>query len=392
MPLATLAPTIDGAGISAPVFADIQASLIESAQSIFGADAYLAPDSMDGQYIAITAAGINDVNNAIIAAFNSFRPGGAQGAGLSSIVKLSGISRNVASNSQVDVLLGGQIGTTILSGLVGDANGNQWALPSSVTIPSAGQILVTATCTVVGSIQAPIGSVTSILTPTLGWQTVTNPSAASQGAPVETDAELRQRQTQSVALPSLTVLAGIVGAVEALTGVTEVVAYENDTGATDANGLPPHSISLVVTGGDALQIATAIMLKKTPGAFTYGTTREAVVDSAGITHSIGFFVPVPEPVSVAVTIRALTGYSSVVGDEIKAAIAAYINALPVGQSVYISRLYLPAQLNGVGDFNTYELQQLLIAFTPASPGPSDLVVAFNGQATCDVGSITLTVV
>lgn len=391
MPLPTLAPTIDSNGITAPDYAAILQSLIESAQSIFGNDVYLAADSQDGQLLSIFAAAINDTNQASIAVFNSFRPSFAQGAGLSSLVKLTGIRRNIASNSQVDLTIGGTVGTVITDGLAGDASGNQWALPASVVIPPAGVLIVTATAVDPGAIQAPVNTITTILTPTLGWQSVTNDTAASPGAPVESDAALRRRQTQSVALPSLTALAGTVGAVEALTGVTAVTAYENDTGVTDANGLPAHSIALVVTGGDANEIAQAIMLKKTPGTYTHGAVAVNVVDSNGITHIIRFFVPIPQPINVRVQIKALNGYTSAIGDEIKASVAAYINALPVGQSVFISRIYLPAQLYGEGNFATFELQSVLIALFPAAPGAADVIVPFDGQPTCIVANIALVV-
>ncbi|MCZ3294308.1 phage baseplate protein, partial [Acinetobacter baumannii] len=86
---------------------------------------------------------------------------------------------------------------------------------------------------------------------------MTNPSAAVPGQPVELDAQLRQRQTISTALPSLTVFEGTLGAVASITGVERLKGYENDSGAPDTNGIPAHSISLVVQGGDATAIAQA---------------------------------------------------------------------------------------------------------------------------------------
>uniref|UniRef100_UPI0039E14609 hypothetical protein n=1 Tax=Anabaena sp. CCY 9910 TaxID=3103870 RepID=UPI0039E14609 len=81
------------------------------------------------------------------------------------------------------------------------------------------------------------------------WQTVINPTAATPGQPVEFDATLRTRQAVSVALPSRTVLEGTVGAVASVDGVVRYRAYENDTNSTDSNGIPSHSISMVVDGG-----------------------------------------------------------------------------------------------------------------------------------------------
>ncbi|QEL21721.1 hypothetical protein FQV39_03360 [Bosea sp. F3-2] len=114
----------------------------------------------------------------------------------------------------------------------------------------------------VAGVTALPGMVTGIGTPTRGWQSVTNSAAAVIGQPVELDAQLRKRQTVSTALPSLTVFEGTIGAVASITGVDRLKGYENDTGTTDANGIPAHSISLVVQGGDATAIAQAIAAKK----------------------------------------------------------------------------------------------------------------------------------
>jgi uncharacterized phage protein gp47/JayE len=391
-PLSTLAATITPTGISAPNYADIYQSLQASFQEIYGPDSYITPDSQDGQLLAIFAKAISDCNETAIKVYNDFSPVSAQGAGLSSLVRLSGITRLSPSNSQVDVDLVGVVGTVITNGKVAGPDGNQWSLPALVTIPGAGHILVTALCDTEGAIEAQVGTITQIVTPTLGWQSVSNPTIASAGAPVETDAALRLRQQESVAQPSKTVLFGILGAVKAVTGVTEAVVYENDTNSTDSNGLPPHSISVVVLGGDAADIASAIMLRKTPGAFTYGDVTVPTEDDVGIIHNISFFVPSSVQILVSVQIRALTGYSGTTGLAIKQAIADYINALLIGQDVVISRLYLPTQLNGGAGSEQFELQTLLISTSPAPPAAFDVVVPFNSTAACNVADITLTVV
>ena len=387
------APTIDATGISAPSYASILAYLQAQYQAIFGADVYLAADSQDGQFLAIVAAAINDANQTAVAVYNSFSPATAQGAGLSSVVKVNGIARLGATNSTVDLTLTGTAGTTITNGYAADSNGNTWALPSPVTIPSGGSITVTATCSTAGAIAAAAGTVTKIQTPTFGWQSVTNAAAAAVGQAAETDAALRLRQQTSVALPSLSLMAGIVGTVEAISGVQEVVAYENMGGATDSNGLPGHSISLVVSGGDSTSIAKNIAAKKTPGCGTYGTTSIVVTDPVtGVPETINFYRPTPEPIAVAISLHALSGYTTAIAAEIQAAVAAYINALAIGQPVMISRLYVPAQLAGAADSLTFEIVSIAAAIKPGTPGTTDIAIAFNQTATCQASDVTITVV
>jgi uncharacterized phage protein gp47/JayE len=386
------APTINANGITVPQFADILAYLQTQFQAIYGADVYLGNDSQDGQFLGVIAAAINDSNAAAVAVYNSMSPATAQGNGLSNNVKINGLSRLVASNSTVDVTLTGVAGTIITNGIVADANQNNWNLPASVTIPNAGTITVTATAAKAGAIAAPAGTVTSIKTPTLGWQTVTNASDAALGNPVETDAQLRVRQAASVALPSKTVLQGIVGAVEAITGVTLAKAYENDTNTTDSNGLPAHSIALVVQGGDSTAIATAILEKKTPGAYTQGTTSQTITDGSGFTNTIRFYRPTLKALSVEVKIKALTNYTTVIGDEIKASMMAYIAGLGVGDDVLIPRLYVPAQLGGAPDSLTYEITWVKASIKPNAVGTTDLTIAFNELATLALADINLVVV
>lgn len=386
------APTVDANGISAPTYAQILDYLQTQYRSIFGADVYLGNDSQDGQFLGIIAAAINDANAAAIAVYNSFSPATAQGNGLSSVVKINGIARAVPSNSQVALTIVGVVGTVITNGVAMDSSRNLWNLPPSVTIPVGGSIVVTATAQVPGAIAAAPATVTGIATPTLGWQSVTNVSSASLGAPVESDASLRKRQAQSVALPAQTILSAIVGAVQAVTGVTAVRAYENDTSSTDVNGLPAKSIALIVRGGNATAIATAIMNKKAPGVATFGSTTVALVDAVGITQSIKFSAPVLDRISVAITVKGLSGYTADVGDRIKAAIADYINALQIGQAIFYTRLFLPAMLNGDPTLNAYEVQSIAISKHPATPTAADVAIAFDHLASCAIADIALTVV
>ncbi|WP_281659631.1 baseplate J/gp47 family protein [Microvirgula aerodenitrificans] len=382
--------TIDATGISAPNFSEILTGLKTAFRSIYGDDVYLENDGADGQWLAIIAAAINDCNAATIATYNSYSPATAQGAGLSSVVKTNGIARLAPSRSTADLTIIGQAGTTIQAGAARDANGNLWSLPATVVIPPSGETTVTGTCQTAGAVQAIAGAISEISTPTRGWQSVANHAAASVGAPVESDGVLRQRQQVSVALPSRTVFEGTVGAVASLDGVLRYKGYENDTGATDSNGIPRNSICLVVDGGDAMAIAEAISRKKTPGTGTYGTTAETVIDTYGRPVTIRFFRPIETAISVHVTIKAGDGFVTAIGDEIKAAIAAHINALEIGQDVIWNLLYLPANLNGGANSATYKIQSLTVS-DGGAPGTADLPIAFNAAARCSASDVSLVV-
>ncbi|HID5382403.1 TPA: baseplate J/gp47 family protein [Klebsiella pneumoniae] len=388
-----LSATVTAEGISAPDYQTVLDTITGYFQQIYGSDAYLAPDSKDGQMVALVALAIHDANNTAISVYRSFSPSTALGDALTSNVKINGITRRAATNSTVDLLLTGTVGTTITNGSVRDTNGVVWNLPATVVIGSDGTVVATATCANSGAVAAVAGSVNGINTPTRGWASVTNPLAATVGVAAETDAELRVRQSQSVALASLTPFDAVDGAIANVEGVTRHKLFENDTETTDANGLPAHSISAIVEGGDATEIANTIRSTKGQGVSTYGTTAVIVTDKYGNPYTIRFSRPVDVPIYVSITIQALTGYSSEVGDEMKAAVAAYINSLAIGDSVLLSRVYSPANLGVVsgGNARYYDIMELLIGRTAEGVAAANVVFAYDESASCSVDNIALVV-
>ena len=383
--------TIDENGILKPDYDDVLAYLAAEFRTIYGEDIYIDPDSQDGQMLAIFAAAIDDANAMAVQVYNAFSPSSARGVGLSSVVKINGIKRLVPSFSTVDLLITGQAGTTIVNGIAQDASGAQWLLPASVTIPVDGDITVTATAKDAGALLAAPGAITTIGTPTRGWQTVTNPAEAVAGQPVELDATLRRRQTVSTALPSRTVFDGTIGAVASISGVTRWKGYENDTGVTDANTLPPHSISLVVLGGDATEIAQAIADKKGPGCATYGTTSVDITDEFGVTRAIKFYRPTTATIKVAVAVTAQAGFTTAIETAIKQSIVDWVNGLEIGEDVEFAEIYVPANLNGDLARRTYKITGLTIAKNAGTPGSADLAVAFNEAPTAALSDITIAV-
>ncbi|KVC71458.1 hypothetical protein WI73_11610 [Burkholderia ubonensis] len=392
MTISSPVAVIDANGITAPSYAEILDYWQTTYRSIYGQDTYLEPDSKDGQLLAVISTAFNDSNSVAIAVYQSFSPSTAQGAALSSNVKINGIARKVASYSSADLVLVGQAGATITNGAAKDANDVKWLLPTTVTIPPSGTITVTATCATIGAVAARAGTINQIATPAFGWQTVTNPADAAAGAPVEKDAVLRQRQTVSTALPSLTVLDGIIGEVASVPGVTRYVAYENDTDATDANGLPRHSISLVIEGGDATAIANAIAVKKTPGSPTYGTTAVVVTDVYGRPITIKFFRPTAAPIAPTVTLKALAGYTTQTGQQIQQKVSDYINGVQIGGGLSGSVEWGDAltAANSVGGGVTFKLSGLTLS-GPRGAGAPDYGLQFNEAASCTPASVTLVV-
>lgn len=378
-------------GIQAPSYAEILEYFQSQARNIFGQDVNIDADTQDGQLIAIFALALSDVNAQAIATYNQFNPNTAVGVGLDSAVKTNGITRHTATNSTVDLVLIGQAGTVITNGVATDDNENRWLLPEQVVIPVSGEITVTATAEEVGAIEASPNTITQIGTPTLGWQSVNNPTQATVGVAVETDAELRQRQSRSTELPSVSLWEGIIGSLLNLPGVIRVSGVKNDEDDPSPKGVPGHTIAMIVDGGEVDEIGETIFLKKGEGVGTYGSVQTTYIDTYGFPNVIKFSRPTIVNAYVTLTITPSTTYISSVADEIKQRVADYINGLSIGESVNIARVLSSAVKDcttGVDD--RFDVTAITMGEASSSQTAASIPIEWNEAAYCDVGNITVT--
>lgn len=404
-------PFIDSsAGLVIPTYIDIRDGLIDSFKSIYGQDCYLEEDSADYQWISIVALRLYDALNSVQLCYNNRAPATAVGSGLDQIVKINGISRSPATYSTCEVILSGTIGTVISNGVVSDVSGYKWDLPDTVTLvssgsPATGQATETATCQTIGAITALPGDIDTISTPTAGWTSVTNTAAAVAGQDVETDLELRLRQTLSVTRPSMDLLSGTIAALAAVENVTRYNVLENATNVDDAYGNPPHSITCVVEGGTNADIAEAIYLNRGLGVLTNcgvtsgdppvpvdenGRCIAVTSSTTGITTYIGFYRPEYINIYVTAEIYPLTGYTSATALLIQEAINDYLNSLQIGEDVTVSAV-IAAAMAVTSDLTkpSFSITDLFIAKIP-SPGDSvDIILLFNQVSYCETSFVTI---
>lgn len=376
-------PYIDQTGIHIPTYTDILDNMLQGMQDIYGQDIYLGNDSPDYQQISIFANKAYDVLQLCQAVFNSFSPLTAVGTGLDNIVQLNGISRQPAnlinSYSTCNVTVTGTSGTVITNGVVQDINGYKWDFIDAVTIPASGTIIATVRCETSGAISANIGEISIIATPMYGWTSVTNETAATPGVAVETDAQLRARQAQSVAIPSQCLVEGLTGALLDLTGVTRCAVYENYTSQTDSNGIPAHSICAVVEGGDQQQIADAIYTYKTPGCGVYGDIDVTISSIYGINTVIQYFEPTYSAVNVTVTIKPIGAVTDAIKQQIQTNVTDYLNSLDIGATVVNSSLFYAAATAQPNPLSPVYSVVSVTAGT-SSQSTADIPIAFNAVA------------
>lgn len=210
-----------------------------------------------------------------------------------------------AEGSQKDILEGIQeamSGTEYMVELSADSTN----LEITDTVKSRGNVLVLSdnltTCSVTsianfftqeyGHITLPYGIVTRMVNNITGFTGVTNQLEPAYGRLQESDIELRQSYIAKSALRSNTMIDSIIA--ELLNNVANVESasgYENDTDMTDSRGLPPHSIEIIVEGGDNYEIAGAILRRKAGGIQTYGNVEVPVPGNYGDAIMVRFNRP-----------------------------------------------------------------------------------------------------
>ena len=196
-------------------------------------------------------------------------------------------------------------------------------------------------CDTAGAVDPVLGTVTQIVTPYSGWNSVENDAPASVGRDSESDSALRSRWSRSVYNRASAMSEAIQAALYQVSGVTIAVVYENTKNTTDQDGRPAHSIEAVVRGGEDAEIASIIWRYKAAGIDTYGFQSVDILDSQRILHTIHFNRPSEIPIYIRVQVmrNPEKAMSSAALARAKQAIANQGNSLQVGQDVVLQAFY-----------------------------------------------------
>ena len=185
--------------------------------------------------------------------------------------------------------------------------------------------------------------------------------------PGETDAAVRSRIVTGLAGNGRTMEENLVAEIKAVPNVQKVALYVNDTDATDARGIPSHSLCAVVQAGSLQNIAEAIFRKKAPGIGTYGTTTKQVVDENGVSHSIAVCRPSASFITFSIEIKTYVGFDNSLVDTIKQAIISYIGGFEIGQPLIVPSVYGVCYAAAGDQASTFAITDLA-ATSPASQG------------------------
>jgi hypothetical protein len=139
-----------------------------------------------------------------------------------------------------------------------------------------------------------------------------------------------------------------------------------------------------VEGGEDGEIAQEIALRKTPGCYTYGTTQ--VLLEMGVMR---FFRPDYVDISVIITLRPLSGYTSQTEEDIKAAASEYINSLSIGYGLAVSALW-GAAMSANKDLKRPGFSITgIVAGRAGHESARDVELAFNETTRCTLEDVII---
>lgn len=218
---------------------------------------------------------------------------------------------------------------------VDEISSNVMVLSENLTTQEVGSVITFATVED-GDILIPNGVINKIVKAVAGLTAVVNVGERIAGRLTETDIEFRRSYADKIYNRSSSMLESIKSAIlENVQGVLSVAPYENDTNETDAMGRPPHSVEIVVDGGDATEIAQQILNTRAGGISTYGSVQTTLRGVYGEEIVVRFNRPTYIKVwfKVGVTLSKSTNPPTNYAELIKEQIVGQVAALEAGESV-----------------------------------------------------------
>lgn len=308
---------LDAQGLQTATRDELVAYFTTALQAIYGSDINLDSSTPDGQWMNIMIQAILDLEDLLVQIYNTFDPDNAIGNILDQRVAINGIQRqagtftitNISIVTSQSVNLYGLDQTIQDVYTVADNAGNQWQLQTTQLGVSIGTNVFAFQAAVPGAQLTIPNTIDIPVTIVLGVTSINNPTSyTTLGINEETDAELKIRRQKSVSLASQGYLSGLLAALENINGVTSAFVYENTASTTNVDGVPGHSIWVIVagTGADA-EIAQAIYTKRNAGCGMFGTVSYTIIQVDGSPFVLLWDVVVTRTLFIRFTASSING-------------------------------------------------------------------------------------
>lgn len=361
----------------------IYTNLSDGMKIAFGSDLDTSIDTPNGQLIGLFAADVAELWQQENAIYDAYNPNAAFGVSLTNIGVLTYTPRQTQSRTVVPVVITGDVGTYLPAAVVRistEGVAHQFHFLTDITIPISGEITTQAEADDYGPIIAPAGTLNVINTPITGWTSVINLVDATPGRNTDTDPGFRLRRNASTASASQNTEDALAAALRAVNGVTDAIVLVNDLNEPDINGFAPHSITVVVEGGEDIEVAQTIYGRKTSSIPTNGDTQIAVSNNAGFPILIKFFRQEIVPIYIRIEVVELPGFpvdgllqiQQNVYDYLVGTNNGEIPVFNIGNTIIISKLYTPINLTP-----SVSVTQIFLDTEFPPTNTLDLLMAFN---------------
>lgn len=387
---------LDASGLTIATKEELMTEFTTLMQEIYGNDINLESNTPDGQLLNIFVQAIVDVQELLLAIYNSFNPDAGIGRTLDQRVAINGIQRQGGTYTSTPITvvvtqsinLYGLDQTTQDIYTISDNAGNLWQLEETQIGLSIGTHVLDFRSAVPGAVTTTLNTITTPVTIVLGVQSVNNPSTYTVlGVDEESDGALKIRRARSVSLASQGYLAGLLGSLENIDGMGSAYVYENLSSTVDENGVEGHSIWVIVSGTAApADIAQAIYTKRNAGVGMKGTQSYDIVQVDGTIFTVRWDNVIYINLYIAFTATSINGIT-------QPNIAAIRDGLPLS---FVPKVFDEVNINTLATrvqeidpntlvtdagFSTGQTQTLTLSGIPAS---GSFILNYNGHASAAI--------
>ena len=358
---------------------DFVADLEQQARELFGENINLSDTGPMGKWIQMLAYGRAEAEELAEQVYLSSFVDHAEGINLDYAVKFSGMAREQAMKATVPINFTVDAGATIPTGTtLATTDGIEFVTTADLSDSDNDGLITANVEAVIAGISGnvPAGTITVINTPVVGLQSVTNPSAATGGKDQETDKELRDRHADIDGNGLSSTVNGIRATVlNDVPAVSSCVVIENNTNATDGNGVPANSFHTIVYGGATADVAAAVFKAKPAGIQAYGATSATVVDDSGNNQTVKFSFATNVNLWIEVDVTTNTSYPANGNQLVTTEVVKYIGGTDADSAVY----------SGLGMGQTAVNSKLAAAIIANVEGVDDVIITFSTDGTTYAG-------
>lgn len=387
---------LDNNGVVVADTADIKETVQNEYKAALGEDLSVEDATPQGRLIDVeTDARVEVIENNVLIS-NSINFNLASGITLDAWGANFDINRGIAKSSSVIATIGGVQGTVISAGSQASTQaGDVFYLENNVTIPAGGTVNATFLSLEKGAIPCPVGTLTKIIDGTLGWETITNSTAAVLGNLRESDSSYKQRFYGSGLFTGMSLVEDYDNAIMNVENVISCYLRDNgDSSAVvyDTVTIDANSIYICVDGGDNTAIGQAIFNHKSAGCgYTavsgQSVTANVIDETYGDTYQVIFNRPKNVSIYANVTLNSGTSTVEDLETAVQDAITSYINTLKIGADVVL--LSLASAINSA--VLGINLTSLTIGTSQESLSSSNITIHIDEAAKTQSNNITVTV-